>query len=241
MDLNLQQWDSNIYAQFLKDLKSLADEDYRKFHSGLVPGKDNILGIRMPTLRKIGKEISKGNWQSYLSVCQSDYYEEVMIQGIVIGLSHARYGILTDLIDQFIPLIDNWAICDCFCSGLVLPDYYREDFFDQIDSYLASENPWAIRVGLVLMLSHFMDDAHIRKVIGRCDLITSKEYYVQMAQAWLLSISYVKYPVITEQYLVYDCHLDDFTYRKTIQKACESRRLSKEEKQHLKELNRIMS
>ena len=42
-----------------KELKALADPKYRKFHSYLLPGTDNILGVRIPQLRTMAKDIIK--------------------------------------------------------------------------------------------------------------------------------------------------------------------------------------
>ena len=42
----------------LKDkLFELSDEKYKKLHSGLCPNTDNIIGVRLPKLREIAKEI----------------------------------------------------------------------------------------------------------------------------------------------------------------------------------------
>ena len=41
------------------ELKSLADEKYKEFHSNLCPGVDNIMGIRVPILRNYAKELLK--------------------------------------------------------------------------------------------------------------------------------------------------------------------------------------
>ena len=69
----------------LKDkLFELSDEKYKKFHSGLCPNTDNIIGVRLPKLREIAKEIAKGDWRDFLAISSNDYYEEVMINGLVI-------------------------------------------------------------------------------------------------------------------------------------------------------------
>ena len=68
-------------------LFSLADEEYKKFHGSLCPGTNNIIGIRVPILRNLAREIAKGDWQEYLQHAKDDYYEEVMLQGMVVGLA----------------------------------------------------------------------------------------------------------------------------------------------------------
>lgn len=45
-------------------LEETTEEKYRKFSSSLLPGVDNILGIRLPRLREIAKDIAKDNWRA---------------------------------------------------------------------------------------------------------------------------------------------------------------------------------
>ena len=40
----------------------LADADYKIFTSPLIPNEEHIIGVRLPVLRKIAKEISLGDW-----------------------------------------------------------------------------------------------------------------------------------------------------------------------------------
>ena len=58
-----------------------------------------------------------------------------------------------------------------------------------------------------------------------------------MANAWLISICYIKYPDKTNKYLRNN-NLDDFTYNKAISKICDSYRVDKKDKEILKKLKR---
>lgn len=80
MDLKL---DSN---NILEELKELADEKYKEFHGGLCPGVNNIIGVRVPKLRNLAKQIAKQDFREYLKNAKSDYYEEIMLQGLVLRL-----------------------------------------------------------------------------------------------------------------------------------------------------------
>ena len=57
MDLNLTQWDELSYQSFKKYLFSIKEDKYKEFSSKLTKTKYSILGIRVPVLRKIAKEI----------------------------------------------------------------------------------------------------------------------------------------------------------------------------------------
>lgn len=238
-DWKLEHWDENTYREFLEYLKGQADSGYREFHSGLVPGKEQelILGIRMPKLREIGREVAKGNWREYLGENTHRYYEESMLHGIVLGLGRMEYEEWISRIGEFLPYVDNWAVCDCFCSGLKQVKKNQEPFWQQIDTYLSGEEPWTIRVGLVLMLDHYLLDGYVEQVLERCDRVFSSHYYVRMAQAWLVSTAYAKYPELTHEYLL-RCRLDDWTYNKALQKARESYRVSAKRKELLKQMKR---
>ena len=49
------------------------------------PGTSNILGVRLPILRKLAKKIIRGDWRAYLASAQDQSFEEIMLQGMVIG------------------------------------------------------------------------------------------------------------------------------------------------------------
>ena len=88
MELVRDNWTENDYSNFVEELRSHADEKYRNFHSSLIPDndKDFFIGVRMPVMRKLGKEISKGNARSFLEQITDNSYEEKTMRGIVIGL-----------------------------------------------------------------------------------------------------------------------------------------------------------
>ena len=238
MELTLKSWDRDTYCSYVDYLKTLMDEQYGEFHRGLVSGKENILGIRMPLLRATAKEVAKGNWREFLELCTTNTYEEVLIKGIVIGLVPVDYEEFIGLVDGFAPLVDNWATCDSFCNGLKRIKTFKEPFFKHLDMYLSSENPWYIRIALVTMLSFYVEEEFINRVIDRSAAVKSEEYYVRMANAWLVAECYIKFPEVTEAFLTEQCPLDNWTYNKAIQKIRESYRISKETKDYLKTLKR---
>ena len=85
-DLTIKTWNEAEYMEFLKYLMSLQDAKYKEFHSSLVLNtKYKMIGIRVPIMRDIAKKIAKSNIADFLQYAQSKYYEEVMIQGLVIS------------------------------------------------------------------------------------------------------------------------------------------------------------
>ena len=77
--------DEKINAWIKTQLEAQQEPSFQQFMAKLLPGIDNILGIRLPTLRKIAKQLAKGKWQDYLLLAFDDSYEEIMLQGLVLG------------------------------------------------------------------------------------------------------------------------------------------------------------
>lgn len=101
-----------------EQLLEMADPGYRDFHAALVPGVGNIIGIRLPLLRGIARQIARGDWRTFLAADDLLYYEERMLQGLVIGYAKCTPGEKLEHVARFVPKIDNWAVCDCFCWRL---------------------------------------------------------------------------------------------------------------------------
>lgn len=223
----------------LKDIKNLADAEYKDFHSGLCPGTNGILGVRVPILRKYAKELADENWQeNYLNI-GNEYYEEIMLQGMILGLAKMKLEDRLHYLEEFIPKIDNWAICDITCSGLKFVNKNREAVYEFLQKYLNSDKEFELRFTIVMLLDYYIIDSYVDRVIQILDGIKHTEYYyVKMAIAWTLSVIYVKYPDKALEYLKHDNNLDDDTYNKTLQKIIESNRVKKNEKNRLKKMKR---
>ena len=122
-----------------KRIFELADEKYKEFHSGLCPNTKNIIGVRVPVLRNYAKEIAKGDFRTYLDNAKNEYYEEIMLQGMVIGLSKMDVEERLNYIKKFVPKIYNWAICDVFCAGLKFVNKSKEEVWKFLKTYKNSK------------------------------------------------------------------------------------------------------
>ena len=84
--ITIKTWNKENYNKFVKYLISLQDVKYKDFHSSLVlNSKYEMIGIRVPIMRDVAKKISKSNIEEFLEYAQNKYYEEVMIQGLIIS------------------------------------------------------------------------------------------------------------------------------------------------------------
>lgn len=214
-----------------------AEEEYKKFQSSLIPGETRLLGVRMPYLRELAKEIARGNWREYLDNAQDEYYEEVMLQGLVIGYAKAAPEEILEYTAQFVPKITNWGVCDSFCTGLKLAKKHPEMVWKFLQPYLRSEKEFEIRFAVIMMLAHFVTDQYIDRVIATLGQVRHEGYYVKMGVAWAVSVCYVKYPSKTMAFLK-SCDLDDFTFHKSLQKIVESYRVDEESKAVIRGMKR---
>lgn len=220
-----------------QELYKIQDLKYKEFHSSLCPNVDNIIGVQVPKLRKIAKELSKTNSKEYLELEDITYYEEKVIQGLIIGMSKLSIEETKRYLEKFIPKIDSWAVCDVVCSSLKIANKHPKEMWDFLEKYINSNEEFEIRFAVVMYLDYYLKDEYIDKIIKNISKIKLDKYYVQMAVAWLISIAYVKQKEKTLEYLKNN-QLDDFTHNKAIQKIIESYRVSQKEKEFIKTLKR---
>jgi 3-methyladenine DNA glycosylase AlkD len=227
----------NTTTTIREQLIELSEPEYKAFTSKLLPGITNIMGVRLPNLRKMAKQIAKEDWRTYLNEASNDSYEEIMLQGMVIGFAHTNFGELVKHIETFVPKIDNWSVCDSFCCGLKITKKYPKEMWDFIQTYLNDSREYLIRFGAVMLLNYYISEEYIDEALLLLDNIKSEAYYVKMGVAWAISMYYVKLPENTMLYLQNN-RLDDFTYNKTLQKITESLKVDKETKNLIRSMKR---
>ena len=226
------------YSEFIDELFKNQDDNYQKFHQKLVKNNNVcIIGVRTPKLQEIAKEISKNDIDFFIKGNKHKYYEETLIHGLIIGYKKMPIEKTFAYLDNFIPLVDNWATCDLVCANLKVFKKEQTLGIKYIKKNLSSKNPWIIRFMIVLLLDHFINDHYIDKILDIVRTIKNEEYYVKMALAWLISICYIKYPIKTE-ILFKENILDPWTLNKSISKITDSKRVSIEIKTYLKTLKK---
>lgn len=227
--------------EIYQELQSLSDPKYKEFHGGLVPGEENLLGVRIPALRRYARELftkSGGRADILLQEIGDSCYEEITLQGMIIGLQrNVPSEMLFAQIEGFVPKIRNWAICDTFCASLKETRKYREDTWEFLRPYLQSDLEFDVRFGVVMLLDHYMKREYLERLFATAQSVHHEGYYVKMAVAWLISICFVKFYDETMAFMK-QAKLDDFTYNKALQKARESRQISNVQKAQLQAMKR---
>lgn len=220
-------------------LFELSDKKYQDFHSSLCPGTENIIGVRVPILRNYAKELFiENDWRQTIKEIDNEYYEEIMLQGMLIGQAQKEdINIILKYIEDYVPKIDNWAICDVFCAGLKITKKYKEQMWKFIQKYLKSNQEFEIRFAVVMILDYYIEEEYIKEIFKIFEEIKHEGYYVKMAIAWAISICLIKFCNETVEFLKVS-KLDDWTYNKAIQKAIESYRISNDRKDILRNMKR---
>ena len=218
-------------------LFALQDLKYRDFHAKLVPGidKDRIIGVRVPALRKLAKEIPFEEAQAFMGDLPHKYIEENNLHGFLISNMKDFDAVIREL-EAFLPYVDNWATCD-----LISPKIFKKnlnELLTYIDKWLNSQETYTIRFGIEMLMSFYLDDAFKPDYLAKVSKIHSEEYYVRMMVAWYFATALAKQYEATIGYIE-EHRLEDWTHRKTIQKAVESRRLTAEQKGYLRSFSKL--
>lgn len=216
-------------------LLELKDEKYKAFQGGLIPGVDNMIGVRIPLLRSLSRELIKDDFKGYLNILTDDYFEETLLCGMIIGAAKMDFDERIAYIKAFIPRINNWAVCDSFCSSISGVQKNKEKTYSLILEQIANNNPWAVRFAIVMLIDYFAEEDYLDKIFTLIDGLKSDFYYVNIAVAWLISVCFAKFPEGTMKYLLNN-KLDKWTFNKSLQKILESRRVDDRFKRKIREM-----
>lgn len=229
MDLMRNEWKPSDFAMLNNYLHDLSDTKYMQFSSKLIPNSTNLIGVRIPKLREIAKQIAKGNWREFVHGVSDKYFETTMMHGLVLGYAKAGTCEILECLDNFIPRINNWSICDSTCASLKFVKSNREETLHFINHHLKSDKELELRFAVVLLMDNYITDEYIDMVLDVLAKVKHDGYYVKMAVAWAISVCFVKYKDKTFE-LLKSGKLDDDTYKKTFRKIVESNRVDKDTK-----------
>lgn len=219
-----------------KHLFELQDLKYRDFQCKLMPGVDvdDVIGVRTPELRAYAKEIYKsGDYQDFLNELPHKYYDEMNLHGFII-CEIKDYDRVIFEINRFLPYVNNWATCD-----LVNPKKaFKKNtdiLINEIYKWIVSPETYTCRFGMEMLMSYYLDDLFKLEYLDLVINVQSDEYYLNMMRAWFLATALAKQ--YDQTIPIMEKHiLDDWTHKKTIQKARESFRITDEQKAYLQSL-----
>ena len=145
-------------TQIQKRLFELQDESYANFHSKLVPtvNREKIIGVRVPDCRKLAKEVKNSDEVGeFLSSLPHKYYDEDILHAVLLSKINDIDECIK-AVDDFLPFIDNWAVCDIFSPKVFRKN--RDRLIDKIKEWADSEHPYTCRFGMEMLMTHFLDE-----------------------------------------------------------------------------------
>lgn len=221
----------------LDEIISCSERSYGDFTYKLIPTikRESILGLRAPLARKIAKKyVGTNEGEAFITSLPHRYHDENMVHAFMLGYKGES---ALDTLCKFLDYVDNWAVCDSLASGVKSLFKDREKMLPYIKGWLKSGSCYKIRFGLVCLLDYYVDSKYIDTTLSLSCQIKSEEYYINMANAWLISVCLVKEYESTIS-LIENGAFDIWTHNKSIQKALESYRISKEKKDYLRSLRK---
>lgn len=218
-------------------LFALQDLEYQKFHSKLMPNvaPSLVIGVRVPTLRKLAKELKNTpQAATFLKELPHTYYEENNLHGLLI-CAYSDLQETLDALNQFLPYVDNWATCDLMHPKAF--ERHPDTLPHQIYTWIQSEHTYTVRFGLGMLLTYYLDEHFRPCYLDWAAALRSEEYYIRMMVAWYFATALAKQRDSALPYLL-ENKLDPWTHNKTIQKAIESYRITQVDKAFLRTLRR---
>lgn len=217
-------------------LIALADPEYKQFILRLNPEfkDDNVIGVRVPEIRKLAKELSSDEIKTYLTLLPHNCREENLLHGFLLSHLGKDFDFVIAGVEKFLPYVDGWEISDtmmpkkCFSIN-------TDRLFPYIVKWLKSELTYTVRFGLVTLMDLYLDKHFTRESFELAVGVRSTEYYVMMAQAWYIATALAK-QYDTAAALIESKTLPKWVHNKSIQKAIESYRVSDERKAYLRSL-----
>lgn len=218
-----------------KRLFEVADKQYALFQAKLIPNipQERVIGVRVPVLRKIAREFEKEpECRDFLNTLPHAYYDENMLHSILLS-NVKNYEECIAAVEAFLPYVDNWAVCDTLRPKVF--GKHKDKLLPRIKDWIASDKTYTCRFGIGMLMMHYLDKDFKPEYLELPQKVDSEEYYVKMMIAWfyatLWQISGMRRFRILKS-------IDFLTgyIKKTIQKACESYRITDEQKAYLKTL-----
>ncbi|MDE5755616.1 MAG: DNA alkylation repair protein [Clostridia bacterium] len=216
--------------EFQEFVKKNGEEKYRDFHSRLTRSNYPINGIRIPILRKYAKEIAKGKDVSKFLAQKSQCYEQCMLKGLIITHLKIDDNEFFPLLESYIGEIDDWALTDVVCGGI-----HRKDaaYLAKVRQYMKSRDIWFARWGIVAIMGNFFDKDEV--IYELVDNLVAKDYYVDMALAWLIQVLAVKNRQVAISLMQSD-KVSEQVKKLAVRKIKDSFRISKEDKEYFAQI-----
>ena len=244
-----------MHIKIRKQLRSLAEgnKKYAFFNKKVVNTRKEVLGARTPDVRALAKQTVAGGQGAeigFLEICDKNVYDEVLLAGFMIGYSKLPDARKIKLTKQYLELVDSWGLIDSFVSTFkirssVIPAKAgiqvncSNPWFQFAVKNLTSKREFFTRFGIIFLMCHFLDKDYIDEVFKNLRKVRHDGYYVKMGLAWFYATAAVKFYKQTLDELKSNLAsgiIDDWTYKKSLQKMTESYRFTAKQKSQIRKL-----
>lgn len=215
-------------------LSALTESDYKAFNEKLISTQYEVLGIRMPALKQLAKEIaSSPDVETYLKNAEFTTYEHILLYGLVLSqLKKVPLETIFEYLDPLILKFDNWAHVDTIISALKVFQKHPDEVLNHFLPLKNHEGEFTKRVFVIILMNYFINEKQIDVALKHLSEVPQGQYYVDMGIAWAISVGLIKFydktlPLIEKK------AFSKFVHNKSIQKARESYRITPETKDFL--------
>jgi 3-methyladenine DNA glycosylase AlkD len=229
MNLIKDNWTKQDIEEFNNYLYSLRNEDKMKWSKNILQTNMNVLAMKTKDVKDISREISKGNYISFLDYMPWNCFENTSINGFLIT-NIKDFNVMKKYLDIYSSKADNWASCDLLSFDI---KDNEDNYMKLLNEYIKSDKPFVRRIGIVILFKYVGDKTYLKDIFKILNSFYDEtEYYVNMINAWLVCECFIKHRDETIEFLN-DNKLNKFTINKAIQKCRDSFRVSKEDKEML--------
>ena len=202
----------------------LNDEKYRQGHIRIINAlpERRILGLHLPKMKQMAKTLAKqADALDVLHAFEQEHqadrfgltYEETLVWGLTINALKCSWEERLSLLKSYIPVLDNWAVCDSFCCNakwaLKIPPQTLWEF---LLPYFHSDKEFEVRFVIVMSMCYLLKEEWLSIVFEELQQIDLSSihsgytnlpspYYVRMGMAWLLATALAKYPNETRRFV----------------------------------------
>ncbi|MBO4700668.1 MAG: DNA alkylation repair protein [Alphaproteobacteria bacterium] len=221
--------------EILDLLYTAADKEHKDYISNLITSidKDSIIGVLTPNLREMARDmVANGDWREFIADLPHHFFEENQLHAFILS-ELLDFDFVAKEVDRFLPYIDNWATCDQMSPKVFAEK--PEKSLPYIKKWIKSEHVYTVRFAILCLMRYFLEDKFDTKYVNMVVRVKSKEYYINMMQAWYFSTAIIKQWDAIFPYFE-KVALDSWTHNRAIQKALQSRRISQPNKSKLRQL-----
>lgn len=236
MQLNKSMWNKSDTNEFLEYLNTFSKgKEKGEWEKRIVNTALPCIAMPSTEVDRIAKEIFKGNYLSFLDLWIWENHSCTLIFGKVLS----KIKDFDTLIKYLIPYsekADNWSTIDCLRFNFTKSSTNK---FLALSKKLAlSKHTFSRRLALIILLKALSFGDYTSECFELLNnLKDEKEYYVNMAGAWLLCECVTKYRDKGLEYYKNNS-TNDFVINKSISKCRDSFRISNNDKEYLKSFKR---